>query len=140
MTFDVLSPNVTWANVVPSGGKLRAGNVLLPEKRRTQDNILLDWNHEITKQQLPSYYLLSILLFFSGLQSLDCLPSRSRKQDGHLPQTKIVRLVSGWRGGFWSSEIGRMAEDVVKAKDTSSRKRKEQKVSRVQIFVTMDVF
>ena len=32
MTLEVLPPSVTWAKVVPSGGKMRAGNVLLPTK------------------------------------------------------------------------------------------------------------
>lgn len=38
MTLEILSPSVTWANVVPSGGKLRAGNVLLPKISTKEEN------------------------------------------------------------------------------------------------------
>ena len=66
MTLEVLSPSVTWAKVVPSGGKLRAGNVLLPTNKNNNNIQLLGSEHSVLLLLAPIFLKVSTQIKANG--------------------------------------------------------------------------
>ena len=66
MTLEVLSPSVTWAKVVPSGGKLRAGNVLLPTNNNKNNIQLLGSEHFVLLLLAPIFLKVSTQIEANG--------------------------------------------------------------------------
>ena len=106
MTLEVLPPSVTWAKVVPSGGKMRAGNVLLPTKITIITFNYWSWALLFLSEYSVLLLLALIFLFIQiGKRIFFCVYSVLN----YSPQKKKISCVSCW--GRICSERRKLKED-----------------------------